>query len=381
MQAASQAATRSPIRFVGSGSEYFRIWIVNLLLTLVTLGLYYPFAKVRRLRYFHSATEVLDHPLAFHGDPWKVLRGYVLVAVMLGLYSFANYMSEAAGVIALAIVAAVWPALWHSSLRFRLANTSWRSLRFRFTGSRGGAYGAMLPWMALVVLLVAISVAFGPKPGQQPGADAVAAALAPLALMLAVPALLWLIKRYQHRHYALGPEASTFTPGWGSFYVIFALAALMVLGLAFAFGIMAALIVPAVMRGLNAGVGLSAGMLFMMVAVFIAYVALLSIVGAFIGARLQNLVWNGTRSQHFSFASGLRTWPLAGLTIKNWLLIAITLGLYLPFAKVATARMRLQAVTVLCEADVAALVAVASHIGESAAGDAAGDLFGIDLGL
>ncbi len=60
------------IRFVGSGSEYFRIWIVNLLLTFVTLGLYYPWAKVRRLKYFHASTEVGGHPLSFNAEPRKM---------------------------------------------------------------------------------------------------------------------------------------------------------------------------------------------------------------------------------------------------------------------------------------------------------------------
>ena len=35
------------LRFTGSGSEYFKIWIVNVLLTIITLGMYYPWAKVR----------------------------------------------------------------------------------------------------------------------------------------------------------------------------------------------------------------------------------------------------------------------------------------------------------------------------------------------
>ena len=36
------ASARAPeqIRFTGSGSEYFGIWIVNLLLTVVTVGIY-----------------------------------------------------------------------------------------------------------------------------------------------------------------------------------------------------------------------------------------------------------------------------------------------------------------------------------------------------
>jgi len=46
------------IRFTGSGSEYFRIWAVNPLLILVTLGLYLPFAKGRRIRHFHANTLV-----------------------------------------------------------------------------------------------------------------------------------------------------------------------------------------------------------------------------------------------------------------------------------------------------------------------------------
>ena len=72
------------IAFSGSGSEYFRIWIVNLLLTLVTLSLYYPWAKVRRLRYFHTNTQVAGHALDFHGEPVKMLRGHLLVLALAG---------------------------------------------------------------------------------------------------------------------------------------------------------------------------------------------------------------------------------------------------------------------------------------------------------
>lgn len=41
-----------PFRFTGTGSEYFRIWIVNWLLTLLTLGIYSAWAKVRRIQFF-----------------------------------------------------------------------------------------------------------------------------------------------------------------------------------------------------------------------------------------------------------------------------------------------------------------------------------------
>ena len=117
------------IVFTGSGSEYFRIWIVNLLLTLVTLGLYYPWAKVRRLRYFHGNTLVGGEPLGFHADPKKMLKGYLLVGVLLALYSVAGHFDAVAGLIAFVAVMLIWPALLKSSMQFRLANTSWRGLR------------------------------------------------------------------------------------------------------------------------------------------------------------------------------------------------------------------------------------------------------------
>ena len=42
--------------FTGNASEYFGIWIVNLLLSIVTFGIYTAWAKVRRLRYFYGNT-------------------------------------------------------------------------------------------------------------------------------------------------------------------------------------------------------------------------------------------------------------------------------------------------------------------------------------
>jgi len=117
------------IEFTGSGSEYFRIWIVNLLLTLVTVGLYLPWAKVRRLRYFYSNTLIDSDPLHFHGSPLQMFKGFVIVVVGFILYSLAGKFSPTAGLIAFVVLAAVWPVLFRSSLCFRLSNTSWRGLR------------------------------------------------------------------------------------------------------------------------------------------------------------------------------------------------------------------------------------------------------------
>lgn len=371
------------LRFFGSGSEYFRIWIVNLLLTIVTLSLYHPFAKARRLRYFHSNTLVGGHALGFHGDPWKMLRGYLLVLLLLGVYSLAGQISPMADTVAFVIVAAIWPALWHSSLRFRLANTGWRGLRFAFTGTRSAAYQALAPALALSASFVAYGAWFGrtepTPPPQAPVGLMLLAALAPLLLVLVLmPALFWLMRLYQHGHYALGAERTRFGVRPGAFYGV-GLRALGMLVLAgFVAGVTAALVaVPLGRRAMTArdAIPIVATVFFVVLAV--AQV----VIWPYITARMQNLVWNGTCSQHLLFRSRLEVRPLLWLTLKNWLLIVLTLGLYFPFAQVATARLRVQAVTVLSDIAPEALVVGAKARDESAAGDAAGDLFGVEIGL
>lgn len=366
--------SRTALRFTGSGSEYFRIWIVNLLLILLTVGLYYPWAKVRRLQYFHRNTLLGDHGFDFHGNPWAMLRGYVLVAVLTSLYSFAGQASLTAGLVAFAIMAAVWPALFRSAQQFRLSNTSWRGMRFRFTGSLKGAYFAMGAALLPVLLLSLVTMKLGPEPGEHTSSAQLALALSPVALlMLMAPLAWWLIKRYQHGHLALGSNVTRFDVGAGAMYGVF----LRFGGLMLLVGLVGAAIVG---RTIYVGTASTLGVL-MLVVFPIACVGVFALSQAYFAARLQNLVWNGTDSDVVRFHSALSLRATLKQTLKNWLLIALTLGLYWPFAKVAMARLRLQAVEVELLVPVDALMADAERASRDAAGDAAGDLFGIDFGL
>jgi uncharacterized membrane protein YjgN (DUF898 family) len=378
-----------PLEFTGSGSEYFRIWIVNLLLTLVTLGLYHPWAKVRKLRYFYGNTRLAGHAFDFHGEPMRMLRGYLLVGALFALYAFAGQISPVAGLVALVIVAAIWPALLRASLRFRLAQTSWRGLRFQFNGDTAGAYKALLPGFVAVILMLAASVAMVP--------DAEVAAAAPRAklppppawalalfftsfalLLAAMPYTFWLLKRYQHDNYQYASVRTRFTAGAGSFYKLGLKAFGLLLLCALVGGAAAALfgggLVASGARGFAAFV---AGLL----GVVAVYGVMLFVVQPYVVSRFQNLVWPRTESRTIGFASALRFGPLARLMAVNWILIVLTLGLYWPFAAVALARARLQAVEVLARGDLDALVARGSATMRDASGDAAADLFGVDLGL
>ncbi len=373
---------RLPLRFTGSGSEYFRIWIVNLLLTLLTLGIYYPWAKVRKLRYFHGNTLVGEHPFGFHADPRKMLRGYLLVTLLLVLYSVAGHFSSTAGFLAFVIVAAVWPALLKSSMQFRLANTSWRGLRFRFRGTLRGAYAAWLPFFVPGLVILA-ALAAVPDP-EEPPLWYGFTTLGTLAVFSAVaPWWWWRLKKYQHDHYAYASEQTQLNAGVGSFYGVFARTG----GIAAAamLAVVLVAILGAVAVGIAAGVrsrgGAGAAAVIGVIVIFAGLLAAQLLPRPYFASRMQNLLWSATASRAVGFESALRFWPLFGLTLKNWLLIVLTLGLYWPFAAVAMQRMKLEAVTLLLSVDPQRLIDSAARNPSEAAGDAAGDLFGMDFGL
>ena len=375
-----------PISFTGSGSEYFRIWIVNLLLTIVSVGLYFPWAKVRRLRYFYGNTHVGEHTLDFHGNPWRMLRGFLLVAALVLLYSLAGKVSPTAGLIAFVIVASIWPALFRASQRFRLGNTSWRGLRFRFTGTTAGAYRAMLPLFVPTALLLGALAIFGDAQGKPSGSAAVWFGLMPIGLLLLLPLFWWMLKKYQHDHLALGDNQTTLHTGVGSFYLVFlkALGVSLLVGLAggIVLGIIGGAGAVAIFSNRSSDPGAFTGAIFaILAAIMVVYLSVIVVVRPFITARLQDLVWSATRSADVHFVSTLRFRALLWLTLKNWALILVTIGFYLPFASIAMARLRMQAVTVQIGIDPDELETRVRERADDAAGDAAGDLFGIDIGL
>jgi len=376
----SEPSQQLDIRFTGSGSEYFRIWIVNLLLTLVTLTLYWPFARARRLAYFQNNTLVGRDPLGFHGDPWKMFRGYLLMLLFGVSYWAVSNFAPAFAWLPLLLLAVLWPALWRASLQFRLRNTSWRGVRMSFEGDLKGAYLCTLPFFIPVLLIgmvfgVLASATQGAEEGEAGAVFAAATGLMVLFMAALSPWLLARIKRYQHGGYAFAQQRTRLDAGLGAFY-----------GFSFrAMGV--SLLCTALLAGVGGVVaamvgGLSGAAVIMLPFLLaLAYLVFPLVLVPYTTSRLQNLLWGHTRSRRIRFDSQLRFAPLMRLTAKNWLLIALTLGLYWPFAKVHTARMRLEAMDVSVQGDVNAWLAKAQGGDKGILGDAAGDFFGIDMGL
>lgn len=370
---------RLNIRFTGTGSEYFRIWIVNLLLLLVTLGLYWPWAKVRRLRYFWGNTLVDGDPLGFHGDPRQMFKGWLLVGVLFGLYNWAGSFSALAGGLAFLALAALWPALWRSSMCFRMANTSWRGLRMRFLGNVRDAYLAFLPPFLMATPFFFLA-ARGEEPAQATAAGWQAGVvLSTLALIgVSLPWSLWRMKAYQHRHYALGALQTDFRASLKAFYALALKPLLLILIVVLAMGV---LVWAGVYAGAAGGGRSPTWLRWGPVLVLLFWGLLVYGITPWWTARLQNLVWSKTGNPQLRFVSRLSFRRLFWLSVKNGLLIVVTLGLYWPFAAVAKARLRLEAVHIRTVLDTHGLMAAGQVTATEAAGDAAGDFFGLDVGL
>lgn len=373
----------SPVEFTGTGGEYFRIWIVNLLLILVTFGIYIPWAKVRKLKYFYNNTHIDGHALDFHGNARQMLRGTLIAGAFFVLYSIAADFSVVAAWIAGLAFIAIWPPVYRAAVKFRLANTSWRGMRFRLHNAPlSEAYLSVgIPNMLILIPLLLVSTAGASEEVKKAAFTNTEATIffAGFALFfLTLPYFLWRIYRFQISHAAWGPLQMQFRSTAGSMYALFFKALGIVLLLMVAAGVVIAVFMPGVF-----GKGKpSFGLLFALLPALLVFFILINILPkAYLGAALQNLTWSRTGNNWVRFKSELSIRRYMLLQIKNYLLILITFGLYWPFAAVANQRMKLEAVSLKSRITLDKLTDAARACEKDAVGDMAADMFDMDFGL
>jgi uncharacterized membrane protein YjgN (DUF898 family) len=130
------------INFIGKGSEYFSVVVVNWLLTALTLGFYYPWAKARQLQYLYSSTDFNDSRFIFHGTGKEMFKGFIkailIFAVIWGAFIFLMMMHKLViGFIVFYVaILAIIPIAIHGSYKYRMSRTSWRGIRMGYRGNR-----------------------------------------------------------------------------------------------------------------------------------------------------------------------------------------------------------------------------------------------------
>jgi uncharacterized membrane protein YjgN (DUF898 family) len=371
---------RLPLEFTATGGEYFRIWIVNLLLTIVTLGIYSAWAKVRKTRYLLSNTRLDGAAFQYHGRPGAILRGRLLVGAFAVAYSLAGRISITAGIVAASVLGLLAPWLFFKAMRFKLTNTSWRGVRFGFDSTAGASYIALAPGVVMWVLLATQVATLRPvSPGEQP---AMAGFFFMYSVFLAlVPLLHARLKAYQHRATTWGDVRFDFEPSTGAFYKLYAKTFLVALAPVLVIGVGVAVVVGVYASGRPAPGPSTEAMLPFFVAMYAAMLVAYVFVFAYFSARAQRLVWERTHGGPFAFSTRITAWGLIGIWMKNGILTLLTVGLYWPWAAVDIARYQIACTDIECTGSLDAIAAGAGAVERSAAGDGAIDLVGWDIGL
>ncbi|GAB5604791.1 YjgN family protein [Sideroxyarcus sp. TK5] len=326
-----QTQQEHAFEFTGKGWEYFRIWIVNLLLSILTLGIYSAWAKVRRLQYFYRNTQLAGASFEYHGTPIAILKGRLIAFALLAAYTVAGQMNPLLGILIFVLLAAVMPWLIVRSLRFKLFNSSYRGLRFGFAGSDGAAYAVFLLFPILTVL----------------------------TLYLLAPFTHYKIKQYQHNNSRFGDTFFRFDATAGNFYGIYLKAFGLLLLAGVFFGISAALHMP-----------------ILMVILPLIY---LYIVG-FLAVRLPNLIWSKTGLGEHDLYCRMEVGKYLMIALTNLLGIVFTLGLYIPFAQIRMAQYKFSCMGVLAQGDLAEFVAGQVQ-SDSATGEETAEMFDLDISL
>lgn len=403
----SQNIEAYPLEFTGSGGEYFRVWIVNVLLGIVTLGFYTPWARRRTAMYFYGHSLVAHSPLEFTAQQRKMVLGFVLLALISIAYQIAAKTGQDLAVGLMLLAGAVLaPYLWASAMRFRLGATRWKGLRLQFSASWKEVYLASWPVFALA--LVWFGVFFGmqmlsPELAQaldgpaasggakvKPQFTAPMGALLGLGLLLSIlcfirleynyTSLLVLRARLGNEHGRWKPVYMDFVKVWLSTVAVFILCALLALT------ITTALLKESVAMFLVGHSGKNN--LFWIITVVIigisAFFFLLLLASAparaYREARMFQLLWNNIGvSQIARFKCNLRAGRFVRLRLKNMVLTLLTLGFYRPFARVSEYRMKLESVTLHIKGGADQVAGVLVRQQEGGLGDALADAAGLDL--
>lgn len=379
--------------FSGSGSEYFRVWIVNVLLTVVTFGLYTPFARRRTAQYFWSHTIVAGSPLEFTAQQKKMVIGFLLFA---GLYLAFNLASETGQdtVVGLMVFggALLSPYFWASAMRFRLNATRWRGVRLQFAASWREVYRASWPVFALALLWFAAFFVLDPlfpeggADDEHFSVDAWPMIIGVLAVVVVLSVLCIIRLEFNYKSLLvargrIGGQAGRWKPVFGDFVRIwlatvgvFLLSLLVMVVLVVVAGGTAAL-----GFGSKSGLGLFLAMLFAFLAGFAAIFVGSAPARAYREARMFHLVWNNIGVSRIArFKCDLGVWRYVRLRTFNVFLTLLTLGFYRPFALVSEYKMKADSVTLHVKGSLDQLAGQLARE-EQGFADAIADAAGLDL--
>ena len=326
----TEVRVRKAFEFRGEGGEYFKIWIVNILLTILTLGIYSAWAKVRNNRYFYSNLLLDGHPFEYLADPITILKGRIIAVIALVIYSVISQLNPAAGAVLGIVLMLAIPWLVVRSLMFNHRMSSYRNVQFRFHGKTGEAAMVLYVWPIIGVLTLGI--------------------MYPYALLK--------LNRFVVQNSAYGTTSFEFDASYKDYGVIFLfMLAIFIIGGAIV-GVLQTFFEPA--------------------AAALAIVYFIAIVYSVVA--FGNLYYNSTMIAAHEFEANLEVVPYGKVLLVNLILIILTVGLYLPIAKVRMTKYIADNINFIADGSLDNFSA-AERENVSALGEELGEVFDFDIGV
>lgn len=334
--------------FHGTGLEYFGIWIVNILLMIVTLGLYSPWAKVRRLRYFYGNTEVIQRRFDFTGVPSKILKGRLIA---LAIYFGISLLSGQSWEWMLAGFVIVWiaiPWLLRATIRFNARNSKFSNARFYFAGTNKQAYWLFIKSVVLFILTAG----------------------------LIFPVLVLFYKRYCFEHLYAGQLKFRFTATWLDFMK------------AMYVPIIVMIVFSAILMNLYGG-GINSlsqsqfdGTAFngLLGIIGLVYVVLFLVIWPWIQARVFIATWNNVVLSRSKFQTDCNQWVFVWIVVSNWILRLISFGLLTPWAAIRLYRYKVESLSLYLSNDPNMMMNQLQK-DHSAIAEEISDIFDLDISL
>ena len=337
------------IEFTGSATEYFGIWIVNLILSIITLGIYSAWAKVRRETYFNNNTRIFETGFGYHATGGQILKGRLIIfGVLVGVNIISSFQPVLWAVVII-IFPFLLPWILNSSLRFSARMTSFRNIRFNWHGTY---------WKTMWFLVIAPSISF-------------------LSLGLLLP----LISKHYYTYFACshsyGTARFSANPNVRDFYLAFLLGA----------------IIPAVALGcivlalLTSLPGLSdqemaPGIPFIWAfgasSFFYAFLFSMAFIYSVLCRNL--MVKSLTLENVLTFDSQINPLKFIWISLSNLVLTLLSLSLLLPWAKVRMYRYLSGVTFVTAIGDIEGFIDEANS-SKSSLGEAAADFEGVEVSI
>lgn len=392
------------LRFTGSGSEYFKIWIVNILLTIVTLGLYYPWAKVRNKRYFYANSTLADRNFEYHATGKQLFIGFLIAVGIFILFQVLSNISPELTVILMVLLFLAIPWIIWRSLIFNMKVSSFSNVFFAFKGKLRKAYINYfgLPLLLLIVIYgvpigMGILMPLVLMGGMGGGAPSILETLYPIFLIIisilsfmAAFYLLAFIKKRNTEYmlngtrYGQGVFESKLETKKFMFINLKVLgltllAGIVFLGLALALGINVEALSSINPEDFNEG--LPKGLLVILIIAYVGMLLFMLLIMSFLITRQRTYIYANTRLDgKIAFKSTLRARDFAWVMLSNILLIIVTLGFAIPWAKVRMARLTLENTHVDTSLGFDEYLSQKEQE-QSSLGDQLGDAFDVDVGV